>query len=205
MFAIGSGFFEPINIPQDIITGIVATFIGLVILFSIKPRLVIELVQPSPTRSPSEGTCRATFVVTNKSAMQVIEVEARLFRVDVSVSPPTRAPVHLRTSELFQLSGWATPSQRRSVIQGPKGKFSFVTRDPLDPAQFKEWRNLVGPAGKTETLKSEYLLFQVRAKRGFTNFGRTAIRRWIVEDNQFVPWQTKEDPFADITCAVQDR
>jgi hypothetical protein len=105
--ATGSGFFDPINIPQDIITGIVATFVGLVILFCIKPRLTIELVRSFHTRSSGERSGRVTFVVTNKGAMQVIEVEARLFRVDVSVSPPTREPLDLRTSELFQLSGWA--------------------------------------------------------------------------------------------------
>jgi hypothetical protein len=133
MLATQSGFFEPINIPQDIITGIVATFIGLAILFYIKPRLDIQLLQPSTIKSSTERSGKAAFVVKNKGAMQVVEVEAKLFKVDVSVFPSRRELVDLTTSELFQLSGWATPSQRRSVIQGPKGEFRFITKDPLGP------------------------------------------------------------------------
>jgi hypothetical protein len=43
MIYVASGFFEADTIPQDMVTGVVVTFIGLVILFSIKPRLKIKL------------------------------------------------------------------------------------------------------------------------------------------------------------------
>ena len=44
-------------------------------------------------------------------------------------------------------------------------------------------------------LRCEYLLFQVRAKHGFTNFGRTAIGRWVVRDGEFELWPAEQDPF----------
>ncbi len=217
MLATASGFFEPAHIPQDVITGIVTTFIGLALLFCVKPSLDIRFpkaeksprrggirftrtrpavdIRPSGPTSSTEPVGTAAFVVTNRGVMQVVEVEARLFKVDVSVDPPTREPVKLRTPGLFQLSGRATPAKRRSVVHGAKGEFRFITKGPLDPVGFKRWPRPPGESAVPGELRCEYLLFQVRAKHGFTNFGRTAIGRWVVRDGEFELWPAEQDPF----------
>ena len=135
--------------------------------------------------------------------MQVVEVEARLFKVDVSVDPPTREPVKLRTPGLFQLSGRATPAKRRSVVHGAKGEFRFITKGPLDPVGFKRWPRPPGESAVPGELRCEYLLFQVRAKHGFTDFGRTAIGRWVVRDGEFELWPAEQDPFQGDESASQ--
>lgn len=58
-----SGIFEADRIPQDMLTGIIVTLIGLVILFSFKPRLKIEL------RGSGDNPI---FLVRNRGIVQVI-------------------------------------------------------------------------------------------------------------------------------------
>jgi hypothetical protein len=156
-----SGFFEVDTIPQDMVTGVVVTFIGLVILFSIKPRLKIEL-----------GGSRENpiFLVRNRGLMQVIEIRAKLFKIDTSQTH-TRETLQLRVPELFQLSGVWTPDTRRD---------GAPERSPNDRLLKKnEFRFRVDKESlsKLEVSGRDYLLFQVIARHGFTNFTRLHIKR----------------------------
>jgi len=102
--------------------------------------------------------------------MQVIEIKAKLFKIDTSQTH-TREALDLRVDELFQLSGRLTPGKRRQDAppgssQGPlleKNVFRFRVKKELLPKV-----NVSGP---------DYLLFQVVARHGFTNFTRLTIKR----------------------------
>ena len=86
-----SGLFEVDTIPQDLVTGVIVTLIGLVILFSFKPRLTVEL--QGSRKDP-------IFLIRNVGFMQVIEIKAKLFKIDTSQTH-TRETLDLRVPELF--------------------------------------------------------------------------------------------------------
>ena len=81
MQSIASAYFEFQRIPQDLITGVVVTLIGLCLLFTVKPRLSID-EQVKPPSSPDGTDYR--FSVINRGLVTVIEVKAKLFTVDYS-------------------------------------------------------------------------------------------------------------------------
>ncbi|MBV9093495.1 MAG: hypothetical protein JO132_06415 [Streptosporangiaceae bacterium] len=177
-----SEWFEGSHIPQDLITGVVVTLIGLLILFAIKPKLQIDpkIWEPSEEEKKNKGGYGVH--VINKSRVAVIEIEARLFKVNDKTSPPTREPICLKTPELFRLrSKWA-PKSNRPTSHLPPNEFRFLIKD--------------GPA--TPVLTSyEFLLFQVNSKHGFTNFSRVAIQRWYRNANgNLMTWDGKGDPWA---------
>ncbi len=157
-----SGLFEADTIPQDLVTGVIVTLIGLVILFSIKPRLKVEL--QGSRKNP-------IFLVRNIGLMQVIEIKAKLFKINTSQTH-TREALSLRVDELFQLSGGLTPDKRRrEALQGPylkKNEFRF--------------RMESGSLCKIDVTGHDYLLFQVVARHGFTNFTRLTIKRVYKSD-----------------------
>jgi hypothetical protein len=161
MIYVASGFFEADTIPQDMVTGVVVTFIGLVMLFSIKPRLKIEL------RGSRENPF---FLVRNRGLMQVIEIRAKLFKIDTSQTR-TREILQLRVSELFQLSGIWTPDTRRDGA--PEGSSNGRL---LKKNEFRFRVDMVS-LSKLEVRGHDYLLFQVIARHGFTNFTRLHIKR----------------------------
>ena len=156
-----SGIFEADRIPQDMITGIIVTLIGLVILFSIKPRLKIEL------RGSRDNPI---FLVRNQGLMQVIEIRAKLFRIDTSQTH-TREALMLRVPELFKLSGRLTPDRRREGA--PEGAPGGAL---LNKNEFR-FRADSNSLSKIDVSGHDYLLFQVMARHGFTNFTRLSIKR----------------------------
>ena len=124
-----SSWIDTDSIPQDLIEGVVTTFIGLVILFSIKPRLRIDLHRPDtkpdgkpgPSREPQETSGGDGsgpkedepseifgFRVTNKRLSRVIEVRARLLRIR---RHGQRKTIDLIADELFELRGQRSPLQ----------------------------------------------------------------------------------------------
>lgn len=157
-----SRFFDADKIPQDLVTGVIVTLIGLVILFSIKPRLKVEL--QGSRKDP-------IFLVRNIGLMQVIEIKAKLFKINTSQTH-TREAINLRVNELFQLSGGLTPDKRRQgMAQGPhlkKNEFRFRVES--------------GSLWKINVTGCDYLLFQVVARHGFTNFTRLTIKRVYKSD-----------------------
>ena len=179
MFVAASAWFDAQRIPQDLVTGVVVTLIGLLILFAVKPRLRINSKVYQPT--PSETDAAWGFDVTNEGRFPVIEVKARLFKISEKTKPPTRDRIALRTEELFQLRGTWNAKSARSGTYGPPNGFRFVVEGTQAlPA--------LGP--------DEFLLFQVNAKHGFTNFSRVALRRWARVDGKLVAWDGKTDLWA---------
>jgi hypothetical protein len=110
----------------------------------------------------------------------VIEIKARLFKIDGKTTPPTRDRIPLRVEELFQLRGAWSAKSARSDTYGPPNRFRFVVEGAQPPPA-------LGP--------DAFLLFQVNAKHGFTNFSRIAVERWIRKDGRFERWDGKENPW----------
>jgi hypothetical protein len=161
-----SRMFDADKIPQDVLTGIIVTLIGLVILFLIKPRLTIEL--QGSRKDP-------IFLVRNAGFMQVIEIRAKLLKIDTAQTH-TRQAVNLRVPELFQISGRMTRDRRR------KGAPHGSPRDALlDKNEFR-FRVESQYVGNIEVHGQDYLLFQVVSRHGFTNFTRLAIKRIYESD-----------------------
>jgi hypothetical protein len=159
MTPIASALFDANSIPQDLVTGVIVTLLGLLILFSFKPRLSIE-----PRGSREEPS----FLIANKGLMQVIEIRAKLFNIDRSKTPAKREPLELVVSELFQLPGKMSREKHRPGDLGKKSEFWFgIKTESLDQI------DLTG---------NNYLLFQVVGRHGFTNFTRLAKRRIYSED-----------------------
>jgi uncharacterized protein len=201
-----SSWVEARTIPRDLIIGIIGTFIGLVILFSIKPKLKIEL-------DPDGG-----FRVTNKGLRQVIDVKARLFRVDGS-GKRLRHKIDLANDELFSIRGWLSRSNVYLETTGDQNQHFRATWGWLLRTRLKKrlgrnhasaeeaiqkYREKFGhdkrtkriytfwPRGDIHTeinqLKAEdYILFQVLAKSGFTGFTRLKTRRFYRGDLRVEP------------------
>ena len=161
MIHIASGLLEAERIPQDMVTGVVVTFIGLVILFSFKPRLKIEL-------GGSRGN--PFFLVRNRGLVKVIEIEARIFKIDTSQTH-ARETLQLRIPELFQLSGRWTPDTRRHGAPEGSSRGALLKKNEF------RFRVDSESLSKLEVSGHDYLLFQVIARHGFTNFTRLHIRR----------------------------
>lgn len=179
MSVVASAWFDGQHVPQDLVTGVLVTLIGLLILFAIKPRLTVALdiyrpAQGEPAK-PAYG-----FRVTNAGRAPVIEIKARLFRVDTNSRPPAREPVALKTDELFQLPGRWARNRRRPASYGSLDSFRFLIGDTH-----------VAPA----LSRGEYLLFQVSSKHAFTNFSRVALQRWVWRDGKLEPWDGRGNPW----------
>jgi hypothetical protein len=183
-----SGLFNADQIPQDLVTGVVVTLIGLVLVFSIKPRLTIGL---DPTTND-----QLAFIVCNTGRMQVIEIRAKLFWIDTA-GLRTRHPIGLEISELFQLSGtWTSVDQLAATpaepVSGPSGQTASAD-SPSGPSpgekqprslaknEFRFKADKLGVAD-IELKNKDYLLLQVVARHGFSNFTRLAIRRFPREE-----------------------
>ena len=127
-------------IPQDLIEGVVSTFIGLMILFSIKPRLKIELLpvqrkdqsetsdtgngEPSEKSASDPRSETFRFKVTNQRLRKVTEVKVRLWRVTRAGS---RQAIDLVVDELFELRGRLSPLRPtlRSLLCAYFGQLSW--------------------------------------------------------------------------------
>lgn len=143
--------------------GVVASLLWLLVLFAVKPRLEVEVKGRRAGGKPTPGWA---FVVTNKSLVSAVQVRARLWRVSLPKGGfATRQPVALKNDELFRLNGsWAggqTIRQRKD--RTGDNRFRFLT----DPDSLP----LEDCLGDTD-----YLLFQVWAQHGFTNFGRVTTK-----------------------------
>ncbi len=177
MQSIASAYFEAQRIPQDLVTGVVVTIIGLITLFMVKPKLSIDhhVKPPSSSDRADYG-----FSVTNYGLLTVIEVKAKLFTVDSSKGFSSRTYIELEFDEIFKLSGQITKITQKSYYLRPNNKFQFRVKE-----------------GQTIDLGgSKYLVFQVSARHIFTNFTRLTIQRWTLKDDWLSPWDGKEDPFA---------
>ena len=184
MSVMASEWFGGPRIPQDLITGVIVTLIGLVILFAIKPRLQID---PRIWANEEERKKKAGygFHVSNKGRVLVIEIKARLFKVDESTKPPTREEIALKMPELFQLRGKWAPKGNRPTSHLPPNEFRFLVKDGQDEPQLAQF---------------EFLLFQVNGKHGFTNFSRVAVQRWYRNAyGDLMTWDAKGNPWTDIT------
>ena len=105
-------WIEVRTIPRDLVIGVIGTFVGLLILFWFKPRLSIRLESGAASNSTGDGSpSDFQFRVTNTGFLQVIEVKAKLFRIDVHTEPSTRYPINLKVDELFQIRGKLSPSR----------------------------------------------------------------------------------------------
>ena len=221
MQSIASAYFEAQKIPQDLVTGIVVTLIGLIVLFSVKPKLSIDnnVILPSVSDKASHG-----FSVTNRGLLSVIEVKAKLFTVDTSKEPRTRTYIELEFDELFQLAGRLAERRHRSDDLKRDNKFRFrvkvgdvqvgavkvgdvqvgavkvgdVQVGDVQVGAVKIGDVKIGDVKEGETIDlsgNKYLVFQVSARHGFTNFTSLAIQRWTFKNNQFIPWDGKQNPF----------
>jgi hypothetical protein len=140
--------------------GVLASLLWLLLLFSVKPRLEVEVKCRQLNNRPAAGW---VFIVTNKSRTTAVQLQARLWHVvPATVGFPTRQRVALKNEALFQLSGTRASRHRTSeqrVDRTGDNRFRFLT----DPADLR----------LEDTLgDNDRLLFQVWAQHGFTNFGR---------------------------------
>jgi hypothetical protein len=221
------------SVPQDLIIGVVTTFIGLLILFSIKPRLEVE---PKPCLPPNKGEKTTTdvsrdersptlgFTVTNKGLRKVLEVQVRLFRID-RTETFDRHKISLDIEELFEIRGRLSRAKPYMALavrgQQPEGgspsprlatRWWLVTsylarlrpsrradsekniaeywrryeKDKRSKQKFTFWVNkeIVSHMGELKEAdvhslrESDYILFQVIAKDGFTGFTSLKTRRF---------------------------
>jgi hypothetical protein len=154
MVPFASRFFDPGVIPQDLVAGIIAAFIGLVILYSLKPHLVVEPVKP---KVPSEKG-QLTFLVTNRGLIKVNEVRASLYEVREPGDIPARYPIELAISELFELPGRLSLRAARPASPGQQ------------PGARNEFRFRSGPGVHIPFSVNSSILFQVSAKHNFTGY-----------------------------------
>jgi hypothetical protein len=201
-------WIEVHTIPQDLILGVIATFVGLVILFSIKPRLKID---PLPVEGEAEDKTSATgdddrsetfsFRVKNRRLRKVIEVKVRLLRIRKEGS---RKKIDLVDDELFELRGklsplkpgWWTLGRAEFRLLGAKLRRSEKSRresaederngirerrkyDRKTRAHYTFFPKRGKIEPEIENLGDEdYILVQVIAKDAFTGFTRLKRRRF---------------------------
>lgn len=63
MYSLTSAYFEAQKIPQDLVTGVLVTLIGLTVLFMVKPKLSIDQHVKPPS---SSDRADYGFSVTNR-------------------------------------------------------------------------------------------------------------------------------------------
>jgi hypothetical protein len=154
MVPVASRFFDPGIIPQDLVAGVIATFIGLVILYSFKPHLVIEPVKPE---MPSEKG-QLTFLVTNRGLIKVNEVRASLYEVREPGDIQTRYPIELVISELSELPGILSLRAARPTTDGQQP-------GARNKARFRSKTGVHIPFSVNSSI-----LFQVSARHNFTGY-----------------------------------
>jgi hypothetical protein len=154
MVPVASRFFDPGIIPQDLVAGVIATFIGLVILYSFKPHLVIEPVKPAV---PSEKG-QLTFLVTNRGLIKVNEVRASLYEVREPRDIQSRYPIELVISELFELPGILSLRAARPTTHGQQP-------GARNKARFRSKTGVHIPFSVNSSI-----LFQVSARHNFTGY-----------------------------------
>jgi hypothetical protein len=149
-----------VSVLVSLAVGLVASLLWLLVLFSIKPHLEVEVKCRLLKKQPTAGWA---FAVTNKSRVSAVQLQARLWHVvPAAAGFPARHRIALKNEELFQLNGvWAArrrTGEQRTDRTGDN-RFRFLT-DPVDI-------RLEDRLGDDDRL-----LFQVWAQHGFTNFGR---------------------------------
>jgi hypothetical protein len=222
--AISSPWIDVHTIPQDLIEGVVATFIGLVILFSIKPRLKIELLPVGRKAKGNESDTgndqpseTFSFRVTNRRWRKVTEVRVRLLRIPRGGA---RQKIDLTYDELFELRG------RWSPLKPSRGELlsAYLERLTLDEsrrqaaqAKIKDRRNrrtadkrirghftFYPKRGELEKesrhlQEHDFVLFQVIARDAFTGSSRLKTVRFYKADLEKVAGQApsgKQSPAA---------
>ena len=200
-------WIEVHSIPQDLIEGVIATFIGLVILFSIKPRLRIKLAEAeerakgttAADKQPSENF---RFRVTNRRLRKVVEVKVQLLRIQGG----WRHKIDLVYNELFELRGkWSPlkPAWRKLMLAhltqlSLNGSNREKARSDIKTFQAarekdKGYRDHYSFYPVRSQLEEEmkklgeedFILFQVIAKDVFTGFSRLKTKRcykWELEE-----------------------
>lgn len=207
--AVASPWIDGHAIPQDLIEGVISTFIGLLILFSIKPRLRIEFLpvlgmakvkisgvtgdkqpetpaddQQAETADDEQRSETFKFKVTNRRLRKVVEVKIRLWRVRKVGS---RQAIDLVVDELFELRGnwsplkptWRSLLRRENVKNWRTGR----NRDKDNRAHYTFYPK----RGKLEEERKQlrqgdFILFQVIAKDSFTGFTRLKTERFYESD-----------------------
>jgi hypothetical protein len=193
-----AAWFDARAIPQDLIEGVVTTFIGIAILFLIKPRLEIRLAAPRRTasRQDDERSDKFSFRVTNVGRLKAVEIKVRLLKVR-RYGP--RKKIDLVTDELFELRGqWSplTPSaptllrarlerlradeaSRESAQEKLSRLIASRQRNRRERGRYTfypfhgELEQAIAGLGE-----DDYILFQVAARNAFTGFSRLRIRRF---------------------------
>jgi len=212
---------------------VVTTFIGLLILFSIKPRLEVELKSRLPKNEAAPATADGSrdqrsptlgFTVTNKGLRKGLEVQTRLFRID-RTETFERYKICLDVDELFEIRGrlsrakpylaltvpgqqqgegppspspatrrWLAgaylarlrPSRRADSGKNIAEYWQRYEKDKRTKQDFTFWANkeIMDHVGKLKEAnvynlkESDYILFQVIAKDGFTGFSRLKTKRF---------------------------
>lgn len=156
----------------SVAVGVLSSLLWLLLLFSVKPRLEVEVQCRQLKNCPAAGW---VFIVTNKSRVTAVQLQARLWQVAPATGgSPTRQRVDLKNEALFQLNGiWASrrrTSEQRTDRTGDN-RFRFLS----DPADLR----LEDRLGDNDRL-----LFQVWAQHGFTNFGR--VKTLVVKKDDLV-------------------
>jgi hypothetical protein len=189
--AAASSWIDANTIPQDLIEGIVTTFIGLLILFAIKPLLKIEPFQLK------EGL---GFRVSNCGLRRVVEVRVRLLRIGQG---KPRETINLVYDELFEIRGNLSPlkpawrsllraytkrlSPDRSRREQAKLEIKSCKKDRGDDKDDRGHYTFLPEPGqlkeKIENLgDKDYILFQVTAKDSFTGSSRLKTKRFYRPD-----------------------
>jgi len=187
-------------IPQDLIEGVITTFVGLVILFSIKPRLKIRLEPEKRGTSAGNDSGQQPsafcFKVTNRRLRKVVELEARL--LCIHEGGMRREEIELTCNKLFELRGKWSPlkpslgSLLRARAELLRGKTRRATvKDEIDKCRAardddRTKKALFGfrpVAGKLEHEIGElsgrdFILFQVIARDAFTGSSRLKTQRF---------------------------
>jgi hypothetical protein len=139
--------------------GLLASLLWVCALFCVKPRLSVE-IKPRGPAGPSAGG-GWVFTVTNRSWARAVQVQARLWSIELKGDYQDRTPVALKVDTLFQLNGrWAASRRNEQQVSAGIGDNRF--------------RFLTDAAPETFLSDNGRLLFQIWALHGFTNFGRVS-------------------------------
>jgi hypothetical protein len=146
-----------------VLLGVASSAVWLVIVFSVKPRVKVTLVIADG--QPPE--CRG-FDVENLGLGQVIEVEARVWRIGRGGGLDRRKKVPLKTEQLLTLSGkWHESRRSAWELEHEVGDsyFRFLLPDGTTVS-----------AADLADSRDRYLV-QISCTQAFTNFGRVHIFR----------------------------
>jgi hypothetical protein len=187
-------------IPQDLIEGVITTFLGLVILFSIKPRIKIRLEPEKRGTNAGDDSGQQSpafcFKVTNRRLRKVVELEARLLWIHDGGM--RREEIELTCNKLFELRGKWSPLKpslgsllraragllrckpRRAAVKDEIDKCRAARDDDKTKKALFGFRSVAGKLEHEigELRGRDFILFQVIARDAFTGSSRLKTQRF---------------------------